>query len=195
MAKKTSEHPHFTRTRYSTWANRGFLPEEQYRLTEVSASGSKTSAMMLMINHRARMKGGFVKYKSGTDQQRIAVVRDYLRMGVTDRKYMKFEDGKWVFAYYGDSLRMSQFIGANFYDYFGAFKRKAKEIDPKWEDSPRKKSSNPVGRPRKAQQTKGQSVMNKIKEITEQQTRAIKRGDTKEWDRLTREKDKYYNIN
>lgn len=164
---------HIQKTRQSTWARRGFLPEEFYFLSEISVQGAKAPYIMAMRRRRSSLNANRVKYHWTITEYRRRVVADYQKMGLP-----KFIGGSY-----------KQYIQRHFYDYFTEFKDKT-PYDPTYE-SPKRKGRVRVRGEGKAQTGKRQMLSNRITMLNEQIGRASLRGDQKERRRLEAERNRY----
>lgn len=164
---------HIAKTKRSTWARRGFLPEEQYFLSEISRAGAKAPYIQAMMRHRIALNAVRVKYHWTVAEYRRRIVADYQKLGLP-----KFIGGSY-----------KQYIIKHFYYYFTEFKDRI-PYDPTYE-SPKKKKRIRVKGVTKAQSSKRGMLVNKIGNFNQKITRAIGKGDQTQRRELERERNRY----
>jgi hypothetical protein len=176
MAKYV-RHEHFVRTQPETWTRRGFLPEEVYRLVEISAIGADAPSLRLLRRHRAAINANAKRYHWTEEKLRSHIVKDYQR----------YDIGKNEIGDAADDVRKSQFVGKHFYDYFKGFKIKAAEADKDYYENGTPRPKKLSKHLHKAAQKKSQAIENKIRALEQKRARAELTNDYKEIARLDRE--------
>jgi hypothetical protein len=173
-------HERKSRSNRSRWEELGFLPEESYRLEEMSDKGGESKPMMMMRKHRRGSYRNSLTYGWTNEKWRTKVINDYVNCGMPVFHAWRSETAKQIY------------VGKHFYDYLKYWQFKYKKKDPNWTETPRPKKVR-TGRPTKLM-TKEQSAQAKLNQINIDISRAIGRNDQKERARLEREARAYYKI-
>lgn len=173
-----THHEHKSNSDKETWQRLGFVESEAYRMEEMSTKGASSSAVMLMRRHRRGLKANAKRYKWSDERYLNAVIKEYEHHGIPDFHGYNAKNAH--------ILKM-QYIGKHFYDYLGAFKQAANELDPTWKGTPRPKAVHKGVS--KAQKTVLADAKDQRKVIKDKMTNAIKQHDMKEWHRLQKEAD------
>ena len=172
---------HIVHTKPESWAKRGFLPEEQYFLSEISRAGARAPYIQAMSRRRISLNANRVKYKWTRAEYRRRVVDDYVRM-------KQREKGKWEsFRHYFKEL---------FWYYFEAWFEKWIDKMPlptEWITPKSKRTFWKLKGETKAQTTRRKQKENRIKDYNEAIVKATIRGDQKERYRLERIRNRLQN--
>ena len=159
---------HKVHTKPESWAKRGFLPEEQYFLSEISKAGAQAPYIQAMSRKRISLNANRVKYKWTKADYRRRIVAEYVRMGLRDKGKRE------SFKHYFNDL---------FWYYFEAWKN-ITPFDPEWETPKRKRKFWKEKGETKAQTTRRKQRVQRIKDYDQSIIRATVRGDQKERHRL-----------
>lgn len=162
---------HIAKTHKSTWARRGYLPEETLYLSEISRAGARAPYIRAMTRHRIALNANRVRYGWSVEEYRRRIIKDYEKLGLP-----KFVGGSY-----------KQYLKRNFYDILTEFKDRT-PYDPEWQTPRRKKMIRIKGEP-KAQTSRRKMLYQQLEDNASKQRRVIASNDQRELRQLQKQRD------